>query len=322
MVKYGVFANKNFERENFMQTETTTVAQPKKTHAKAIVISIVILAVFAALFALLLSLYNTENQSTVTQFMQDETSKSGYIEISAKSFSVDPVKGEISTRLQFTPNGDLLSDDGTLARDMTLYVNSSAGKTTIPFKKGELMNPTDVVLDIYGNVGAYPFDSHEGELYMVLIENVKDASGAVTDGDMIPFTVDYTSALAGYKVTPAQADDSDTGAVGIDLSISRAATALTFAICIMVLEWLLALSAVGAVYVWIRGRKIEVGMFGWMGALLFALVPLRNAMPAVPPVGVLSDVVAFFWSEIIVAVCLVVSVVTWIRRGSAAGNAK
>jgi hypothetical protein len=63
-------------------------------------------------------------------------------------------------------------------------------------------------------------------------------------------------------------------------------------------------------------------MFGWMGALLFALVPLRNAMPAVPPVGVLSDIVSFFWAEIIVAVCLVVSVTTWIKRGSAEGKAK
>ena len=57
----------------------------------------------------------------------------------------------------------------------------------------------------------------------------------------------------------------------------------------MVLQWLLAISAISAAIVWVNGRKIEVTMFGWMGALLFALIPLRNAMPAVPPVGVLSD---------------------------------
>ena len=90
----------------------------------------------------------------------------------------------------------------------------------------------------------------------------------------------------------------------------------------MVLQWLLALCTVGAVIVWLRGRKIEVSMLGWMGALHLALVPLRNAMPAVPPTGVLSDFIAFFWAEIIIAVCMATIVITWLKRGSAAGNAK
>lgn len=302
-----------------MQTE---IAPAAKTRSKAIVIGLAILIVFAVLFVLLLSMYSAENQSITTQFMQEEASKSGYIQMYAKSFSVDPVKGEISTRLQFEPNGDLVSEDGTLAKNMTLYLNSSTGKSQIAFKKGELMSPTDVVLDIYGNVGAYPFDSHDGALYLTLIENVTDDQGVTSDGEMIPFTVDYTSTLAGYKIAPTAGAENETGYCEIDLSVSRAPTALTFAIFIMALEWLLALSAVGATFVWARGRKIEVTMFGWLGALLFALVPLRNAMPAVPPVGVLSDIIAFFWAEIIVAVSLVVSVVTWLRRGSAEGKPK
>lgn len=59
----------------------------------------------------------------------------------------------------------------------------------------------------------------------------------------------------------------------IVLDISRAAMILTFAIFIMALEWLLALSAVGAAFVWVRGRKIEVTMFGWMGALRISSWP-------------------------------------------------
>ena len=85
----------------------------------------------------------------------------------------------------------------------------------------------------------------------------------------------------------------------------------------MALEWLMALSALSAAIVWMRGRKIEVTMFGWMGALLFALIPLRNAMPAVPPVGVLSDFLSFFWAEILVAVSLALSVATWLTRPTA-----
>ena len=58
------------------------------------------------------------------------------------------------------------------------------------------------------------------------------------------------------------------------------------------------------------------------GMITFALVPLRNAMPAAPPIGALSDIISFFWAEIIVAVCLVAGVVTWLKRGSVDGKTK
>ena len=292
------------------------------SHKKTIIFGIAILVVFAVLFVLLLSMFNQENQAYATEFMSEDASQSGYILVTAKSFSVDPIKGDVSTRLQFSPEGDLANEDGTLAKSMTLYVNNSTGKSQIPFTKDEVMNPADVVIDIYGNVGSYPFDSHDGVLFMSLIAEEKDADGVIVSSESIPFVVDYTSSLAGYKVNPTIGEESTTGYAEIYLNITRAATALTFSIFIMVLEWLLALSAVAATFVWIRGRKIEVGMFGWMGALLFALVPLRNAMPAVPPVGVFSDIISFFWAEIIVAVCLVISVGAWVKRGSAAGNPK
>ena len=38
------------------------------------------------------------------------------------------------------------------------------------------------------------------------------------------------------------------------------------------------------------------------------------AEPNVPPIGVFSDFILFFWAEIIVAGCLLVGVFTWIFR--------
>jgi len=48
--------------------------------------------------------------------------------------------------------------------------------------------------------------------------------------------------------------------------------------------------------------------------LLFGLPALRNAQPAVPPLGVLGDYVSFVWAELLVAVSAVIFIWTWLLR--------
>jgi hypothetical protein len=288
-----------------------------KNKKKTVLILVIVLVIFAAVFAAMLFMYQSESQAVVTEFKQD----SPQVLINARTYSVDPVKGEMAMRLQFEPSDDLLTD-GELTNDIILDFNSATGKTQVTFKKGERMSPQDIVLDTYGNVGAYPFDSHEAIPYLLLYSSEKaDGSDAPTLTG-VPFTVDYSSTAPGYKVDASEMDGTEPGYVTMDLVIARSTSAMVFALFIMALEWLLAFSAAAVLFIWLKGRKIEVSMFGWMGALLFALVPLRNAMPAVPPIGVLSDFISFFWAEIVVAICLVIGVVTWLKRGSTEGNPK
>lgn len=308
----------------------------KKSKAKPIIIGIAVLLVFAALFVLLLSMYQTEKEKYTIQLMPNAESQPGYLEINMKGVSIDPVKGELGVRLQFDAKGDLADENGMLAKDLTLDYNSATGKSQATFKAGERMNAVDATFELIGDINAYPFDSHVAFPEMALNSTVKDANGEITSYEGIPMTVYYSSALAGYTVSAAEAQYTENGDIQVvdsspgndggyalmAVGIERSPSAITFAIFIMVLQWLLALSAVGVIVMWIRGRKIEVTMFGWLGALLFALVPLRNAMPAAPPIGALSDIISFFWAEIIVAVCLVAGVVTWLKRGSVDGKVK
>jgi hypothetical protein len=67
----------------------------------------------------------------------------------------------------------------------------------------------------------------------------------------------------------------------------------------------------------LRGRKIEVGMFSFLAALLFALIAVRNSQPGVPPIGTYSDFISFFWAEVILALCLLTLVFTWLLRPGA-----
>jgi hypothetical protein len=61
-------------------------------------------------------------------------------------------------------------------------------------------------------------------------------------------------------------------------------------------------------------RTVRIGMVGLAGALLFGFVAFRNAMPGTPPIGTLGDFRSFFWAEGLVAACLFVLVVIYLRR--------
>ncbi|MGA7085071.1 MAG: DUF4436 family protein, partial [Pseudolabrys sp.] len=42
-------------------------------------------------------------------------------------------------------------------------------------------------------------------------------------------------------------------------------------------------------------RRIEVTLIGALGAMIFALPALRNALPGAPPLGVRADILIFFF---------------------------
>lgn len=287
----------------------TPMPEPASRNLKPVLIAGALLLALAATVAIVAINFHAEGDRSVTNYAAGDV-KAGHLAIDARVVTVDPVKGEMVVRLQFAPQGDLLSGDGfSPTKDLILNTSGAAGKSVINFKKGERMNPSDIILDTVGPIADYPFDEHDADLILIL-----HAPSSKGDAENIPFNLVYSGNVEGYRIEEFDEAAPSPGFLALDVHVSRSSSARLFAVFIMVLEWLLALSAAAVVFVWIRGRRIEVTMFGWMGALLFALVPLRSAMPSVPPVGVLSDFLSFFWAEGVVAVSLVAAVSTWVMR--------
>ncbi|HEX8140845.1 MAG TPA: DUF4436 family protein [Pyrinomonadaceae bacterium] len=146
----------------------------------------------------------------------------------------------------------------------------------------------------------------------------KEEAAKPGEEEAVPVAVDFYGSIPGMKIEAAKNPDSDDDYVGIDMKIGRSATVIFFSLFITFLMWgativvvLLVLSVI------LRGRKIEVGMFSFLSALLFALVAVRNSQPGVPPIGVFSDFTSFFWAEVILALCLLTLVFTWLLRPAA-----
>jgi hypothetical protein len=120
------------------------------------------------------------------------------------------------------------------------------------------------------------------------------------------------------KIAAAKTKESTDDYVGIDMTISRSSTVIFFSLFISVLMWGAAIGVLLLVLsVLLRGRKIEVGMFSFLSALLFAMVAVRNSQPGVPPIGAYSDFISFFWAEVILALCLMTILFTWLIRPTA-----
>jgi hypothetical protein len=285
---------------------------------KPLIIGLVLLLLFAAAYVYVFTAYKNEGANRAAELTAD-TQKAGEnrIDVTGRIVTADPMKGDVVVRLEFTPHGSLASGDGgTLARDLDLYVSSATGKNVHEFKKGKRMNPVEAVVEMYeGEPMDYPFDQHAAELSFFFEPSA--AKGAEAGGnESIPVAVEMRGSVAGLRLDTEYAKENTPDHAVIDISIQRASTAVFFSVFIMIAMWALVIGVVSLVYrVFAGHRKIEIGMFSFLGALLFAFPALRNSQPGTPPIGTMSDFLAFFWAEVIVALSLLAVVLRWIIRG-------
>jgi hypothetical protein len=165
----------------------------------------------------------------------------------------------------------------------------------------------DVTLGLYdGSVTDYPFDQFSTELQVA----------ATSDGQPVPVVIDFVGALHGLTVQDQELTAHEVGGVTpVGITISRSPTTIAVAGFIMALLLAMSLAVlVVTLSVALWGRKVEPPIITLLGALLFGFVAFRNALPGTPPVGALSDYLAFFWAEGIVATCLFVLVAVYLKR--------
>lgn len=246
-----------------------------------------------------------------------DTKSADRIDMEAQILQVDHKRGVVEARLVFEPQGALVSKDGfLLAKDLTLLVNSETGGQDRKFEKGKPMSPQDVTLRMYnGEFADYPFDAFEAILQVIV------TSGSSKDGDLEvePVSLALTANVPGLKIGVGEETGQAPGAAAVHLNISRSPLSLAVAWGVILLYWLMTLAVVGVTYsIAVRGKELAPDLLAYVAGLLFAFVAFRTTMPGDPPVGALADFLAFFWAEAIVAISLVVLVITFIRRPSAA----
>lgn len=280
---------------------------------RGLIAGVLVLAVVGA-YALTLRSFLNESERQANPTVVSDGAGPDHVTISGTVVQVDPARSETTVRLIFTPEGKYATADGSLAQAMVVKVDNATGLSDRPFEKGKTMSPSDVVVSMTGGrITDYPFDATNAVVGLYLSTQAVSAAPAVGDKpaveavESVPVEVnlDLQAAVHGFSIETAPDPESQGPFAGIDLTIRRSGSTLFFSIFIMTLLWILTLGGAGIAWrILSTGRKAEIPMCQFLGVLLFAFPAVRNLQPAAPPIGALSDFLAFFWCEALVAISL------------------
>ncbi|CPR13378.1 transmembrane protein [Mycobacterium bohemicum DSM 44277] len=203
--------------------------------------------------------------------------------------------------------GSALLDPQTehLNQDVSLRVRSAATPTRREYTKGMLPGVFPVPLTIAGDIETWPFDQYQSG--PIEVELIRGGEGGVSE--RIPVT--FVNHLPGWQVVATQANG--TGPYQVRMERSLSAAAFGFAI----LGVLVAIAAVGffvAVQTLRDRRRFQPPMTTWYAAMLFAVVPLRNALPGSPPFGGWIDITLVLWVLVVLVISMLLYIACWWRH--------
>jgi hypothetical protein len=222
---------------------------------------------------------------------------------------IDPVTGEMALRLVLkasptTPpeQNDLFDGNGTLTEDVTLVVNDANGQGARTLVQGQPPGTVTVTLPLTDSRATrYPVDRYRSTIVV-----------AASRGDEpIPLRFSLRSNDPGFAVDVA-GDGSTPEAAAMEVRVTRRGTVIGWAGFFVLVCWLLAIAAASLGWTTVvHGIASPAWAWGFLIGVLFALPPLRNALPGAPPSGSLVDLAAFYWAVGIVALTLVAMVGSW-----------
>ena len=184
---------------------------------------------------------------------------------------------------------------------------------------------------------AYPSDKYCFDVLVNTYDETVDAAGVRTTLESYPTTwlYHYGSGLDGYQITlkripyneePGEtcdateysctvATDAETGYSRVVGLIERTSVVQIFTWVVIGMIILAAICAITLTLAVMSGaRPPALEGLAFLAALLFAVQPLRSALPDAPPVGMDLDVRIFYPCILAILVSLAVQVGLWVRR--------
>ncbi|KAA0111223.1 DUF4436 family protein [Mycolicibacterium sp. P1-5] len=266
-------------------------------------VAIVVVLLIAVIGASIAGYATSRNNTNQEAYFGDENNPNR-VDVTAWITKVDTAAQILSvTIIGITPNGTL-SDDGVWAQNATL-TSDAVGNWRAEIKAGDSAPDVEQKITVDGAITDYPFDRYTGHIEIhVVNDEGKDYPVSLTILNTDPF----------FKMSTST-DPASKGGVGVNLGLHRSAPTLIFAGFIMVLMLGLASGALVAAFYLLNWRRglIFPGC-SMMAAILFALIPLRNAVPGNPPIGSIIDFGSFFIAEAVISISLISSIIWGFRH--------
>jgi len=196
-----------------------------------------------------------------------------------------------------------------LKQDLTVAVTSVTTPVRRTYSKGMLPGVFPVPLTLARDVERWPFDSYyTGPITVTLFTGPAQTPERAN--------VTFVDRLAGWKVHVARVNHANALAP-CEIQLQRSASTMVFAITILCI--FVAIAAVGlfvAIQTTRDPTRFQSPMTTWYAAMLFAVVPLRNALPGSPAFGSWIDLTIVLWVLVALVVSMLLYIAAWWRATS------
>ncbi|TDV40941.1 DUF4436 family protein [Actinophytocola oryzae] len=264
-----------------------------------------LLIAFTAAYLVVLFTFLSGDSDRSQHFTSDGGTDPDRVTIDVTLLTINADDNAYQVRVDAQPQGRYRAADGALTAPLRMTLDEIDGDHTTELAAGQWMPLREATLTADGDTSLYPFDEHHIPLEIAM----SDARG-----EPVPITLDLNTGLHDWEADAVMRPDSHTGDIRLEMTASRSAPVVTFALGLMVVLVLLVVVTVGMVTRAISTGKIGFPTLASLAALLFAIPGIRNSMPDTPPVGTLSDFVVFFWALSTVAICMTIASLAWLRH--------
>ncbi|GGF29183.1 DUF4436 family protein [Subtercola lobariae] len=211
-------------------------------------------------------------------------------------------------------------DATTLAQDVHIIISPVSGEQAITFAKGTIPGTQNVNLLSTGAIENWPFDTYTSPLVVIAY------IGAEGNEQAVPTNVDISGYLPGWRLSNTTVVTHEITVVGPDgdidwptfmLTANRSGSTVAFGIVLLsLLVAMPVLVLFVAITAYLGRRKVEASFMSWMGAMLFATIPLRTFLPGSPPIGSWIDFLIVLWVIAGLVAGLIIYVRAWVRWGT------
>jgi hypothetical protein len=281
------------------------ISKPGNRSTKFFIAGLVV--VFIAAYATTIALYAKSGCGCPRQLTQGQAAPDGTT-VTIDLQELQSVKGALTASVTVTPGAQLLDPQtGGLTQDLSVAVHSAVTPTKRTWTMGMVPGVFPVPLAISGDPSDWPFDHyHSGPITVDLFRGAAQTPerASVTFVDRVPgWTLDVP--VGGKAGVP------EPYRVELRRSPSTAAFA---AVIVGVLLALAGIAAFVAIQTARDRRKFQPPMTTWYAAMLFAVVPLRNALPDSPPIGSWIDVTVTLWVIVVLVMSMLLYIYCWWRH--------
>ncbi|OBI38462.1 DUF4436 domain-containing protein [Mycobacterium colombiense] len=228
---------------------------------------------------------------------------------------LDTVANRLTVNVLVYPKDTLYDKNfGVLTSDaaVRLYPDNDLGDLQYPVGKAPAQVTTTI--EAHGDPANWPFDSYRTG---VISADVFTGSGA--NKEKTAARVEATGGLDGWDATVTRVHDAEDNNPDVKddlvITLHRAKGQLIFdvGICLVLIS-LPVLALWVAIPVALGRTSFLPPLTTWYGAMLFAIVPLRNILPGSPPYGSWVDQAIVLWVLIGLVAALTLFLVGWWRQ--------